>query len=232
MGDPGDGEADYVEVGAFDAGDEARGYALDGVGAGFVEGFAGGEVAVNVFSGELGEMDESGFDESAALGVGKTNERDAGEDDVGAARKLFEHVAGVVGGARLAEDVGVEGDDGVGGDDDGGANGASSDEFGFGAGEALDVILRRFIGEGSFVDGGREHGEMEAGVAQNVGAAGRGGGEDEFHGGGQPPVNSGQGENTTAYRFQQPGFRMGETKLELSERQGPSVGMLVSLTAR
>ncbi len=37
-GDEGDGEADYVEVIAFDAGDPACGAALDGVGAGLSRG--------------------------------------------------------------------------------------------------------------------------------------------------------------------------------------------------
>ena len=41
----GEGEADDVEVAAFDAGNEAAGVALDGVGAGFIERFVGGEIA-------------------------------------------------------------------------------------------------------------------------------------------------------------------------------------------
>src|ERR1700737_894713 len=134
----GEREADDVEVAAFDARNEAAGAALNGVGAGFVVGFVGGKVAGDFFVIELGEMDVSGFDESAAFGVGKANESDAREDGVRAAGKFFEHVAGVVGGARLAEDVAVEGDLGIGADDDGRANGAGGDEFGFGEGETLD----------------------------------------------------------------------------------------------
>jgi len=57
LGDVREGQADYVEVVAFDAGDVAAGAALDGVGAGFVVGFFGGEVTRNFFGGELGEMD-------------------------------------------------------------------------------------------------------------------------------------------------------------------------------
>ena len=59
-----EGQADYVEVVAFDAGDVAAGAALNGVGAGFVVGLFGGEVTGDFFCGELGEMDERGFDES------------------------------------------------------------------------------------------------------------------------------------------------------------------------
>ncbi len=162
MGDAGQGEADDVEVVAFDAGDVAAGAALNGVGAGFVVGLFGGEVTRDFFGGELGEMDERGFDEGAALGVREADERDAGYDGVGAAGEIFEHVAGVVGGAGLAEDVAFESDDGVGGDDDGGAGGASGDEFGFGVGEALDESLGGFAGYGSFVDGGRDDGRTRS----------------------------------------------------------------------
>ena len=64
LGDASQGEADDVEVVAFDARDVAAGAALDGVGAGFVVRLFGGEVTRDFFGGELGEMDEGGFDES------------------------------------------------------------------------------------------------------------------------------------------------------------------------
>ena len=182
MGDAGQGKADYVEVVAFDTGDVAAGAALDGVGAGFIVGFFGPEVAGDFFSGELDEMDERGFDEAAALGVGETDEGDAGEDRMGAAGKFFEHVAGIVRGAGFAEDAAFESYDGVRGEDNGGAYGAGGDEFSFGVCEALDVIGRGFLREGSLVDGGGHHDEGEAGVVKNFGATGGGGGEDEFHG--------------------------------------------------
>ncbi len=51
LGDAGQGEADYVEVIAFDAGDVAAGASLDGVGAGFVVRLAGGEVTRDFFDG-------------------------------------------------------------------------------------------------------------------------------------------------------------------------------------
>lgn len=57
LGDPGEGEADDVEIVAFDAGDVAAGAALDGVGAGFVVWLFGGEVTRDFFGGELREMD-------------------------------------------------------------------------------------------------------------------------------------------------------------------------------
>jgi len=85
--------------------------------------------------------------------------------------KFFEHVAGVVGGAGLAEDAAFESDDGVGGEDDCGAGGAGGDEFGFGVGQALHVIAGRFAGEGRFVDGGGDDYEGEAGVVEDLCAA-------------------------------------------------------------
>src|SRR5258708_6161236 len=104
----GEREADDVEVATFDARNEAAGAALDGVGAGFVVRFVRGEVAGDFFVIKLGEMDVGRFDESAALGVGKADEGDTGEDGVRAAGKFFKHVAGVAPGARLAADVDLE----------------------------------------------------------------------------------------------------------------------------
>src|SRR6266853_2099937 len=109
----GEGQADDVEIATFDAGDVTAGAALDGVGARFVVGFAGREVAGDFFRGKHVEVDEGGFDEGDALGVGEADERDASDYGVGAAGKFFEHVAGVVGGAGLAEDVALESDFGV-----------------------------------------------------------------------------------------------------------------------
>jgi len=107
LGDAREGQADDVEVVAFDAGNVAACAALNGVGAGFVVGLFGGEVTRDFFGGELGEMDERGFNEAAALGVGEANESDTRYDRMGAAGKIFQHVAGVIGGAGLAEDAAV-----------------------------------------------------------------------------------------------------------------------------
>src|SRR5216684_1290885 len=177
-----EGQADNVEVAAFDARDVAAGAALDGVAAGFVVGLAGSEITGDFFRREHGEMDQRGLDEGEALGVGKADEGDSGDDGVRKTGKFFEHVASVIGGAGLAEDVAFEGDFGVGADDDGGANGAGSDELGFGDGETLDESVDGFARVGSFVDGGREDGEGEASVAQDFGAADGSGSEDELHG--------------------------------------------------
>jgi len=98
-----------------------------------------------------------------------------------AAGELFEHAVGVITGARLTENFVVEGDDSVRGDDNSWAHGARGDELGFGIRESENESGRRFIGRWGFVDGGSKHGERNAGVAQNLGAAGRGRGEDEFH---------------------------------------------------
>jgi hypothetical protein len=134
LGDVCEGQADDVEVVAFNARDVAAGAALDGVGAGLVVRFFGGEVTRDFFAGELGEMDQRGFDEGAALGVWQADQCNCGYDRMGSAGKTFEHMAGVFARAGLAEDVTLKGYDGVGGKYDGGAYGAGGGEFGFGIG--------------------------------------------------------------------------------------------------
>ena len=182
MLEAGEREADHIEVAAFDARDVAASAALDGVAAGFIVRLFSGEIAGDFFGGEHVELDKGGFDEGEALSVGQADERHAGDDGVSAAGKFFEHVPGVVGRAGLAEDVAFEGDFRVGTDDDGGACGTFGDELGFGEGEALDEVVGGFAGIGRFVNVGGEHSEREAGVVEDFGAAGGGGGEDEFHG--------------------------------------------------
>jgi hypothetical protein len=180
--DAGEGEAHDVEVATFDAGNEAACVALNGVGAGFVMRFTGGEVADDLLAGERGEMDEGRFDKGAARGIGEADEGYTGDDGVGAAREFFEHVTRIVRGAGLAEDETVESNNGVRGDDDRRADSTRGNEFGFCLGEALHVFVGRFAGKGSFVDGGRKHNEREAGIAKDFGAARGGGSEDQLHG--------------------------------------------------
>ena len=182
MLEAGEGETDDVEIAAINAGDEAAGAALDGVGAGFVMGFAGREIADDFFMRESSELDQSGLRENNALGVGKADEGDAGDDGVGAAGKSFEHLTGVLRRTRLAEDVAFESDFGVGGNDDGGADGAGGDQLGFGDGQALDEVVSGFARVGRFVNGRREHGERNLRVAKNLGAANGSGSENQFHG--------------------------------------------------
>ena len=178
----GEGEADDVEVATFDAGDVAAGAALDGIGASLIVGFAGREVAGDFSSGERGKVHQRGLDEGEPLGVGKADEGDTGDDGVREAGKFFKHMAGVVGGARLAEDAAFEGDDGVGGDDDGRADGAGSDQLGLGSGKALDEVVRGFAGARRFVNGGGRHREWYSGVAKDAGAAFGSGSKDQLHG--------------------------------------------------
>jgi hypothetical protein len=176
----GEREADDVKIAAFDARDEAAGAALDGVG--FIVRFAGGEITGDLFLRKSGELHQRGFDESEPLGVGKADERDASDDSVGAAGKFFEHAAGVVGGTWFAEDVAFKGDFGVGGDDDGGPDGAGGDKFGFGDGQTLNEFVSGFARVSRFVDCGGKQDEGEARAAKNFSAAGRCGSEDQLHG--------------------------------------------------
>jgi hypothetical protein len=177
----GEWEADYVEVAAFNARDVASGAPLDSVGTGFVVGLAGGEIHGDFLRGERIEVDLRGLDELEVRGVWQADKRDAGENGMSAAGELLEHVVGVIGGAWFTEDFVVEDDDGVGGDDNGWANGARGDEFGFGVGEAEDESVGRFVGRRRFVHSGGEYGKRNASVAQDFGPAWGGRGEDEFH---------------------------------------------------
>jgi hypothetical protein len=179
--DAGEGEAHDIEVAAFDAGNEAAGVALNGVGAGFVMRLAGGEVGEDLLAGERGEMDERRFDKGAARGIGEADEGYAGDDGVGAARKFFEHVTRIVRGAGLAQDEAVESNNGVRGDDDRRADSTRGNEFGLCLGEALDVFVGRFAGKGSFVHRGGKYNEREAGIAKDFGTACRCGSKDQLH---------------------------------------------------
>jgi len=111
-GDEGDGEADDVEVVAFDAGNPAGGAALDGVGSGLVHGLAGSDVGGDFLFGKCAEGYGCGF--GADLGGGCGDEGDAGDDLMGAAGEETQHAGGVGGVGGLAEDLVVEGYDGVG----------------------------------------------------------------------------------------------------------------------
>jgi len=116
---------------------------------------------------------------------------------MGAAGEETQHACGVGGVGGLAEDVVVEGDDGVGGEyhlrlgrrhlqcgrrsllartsfcD------FAENSFGFFAGEASDVGDGVFVGEGILGNVGGMNGERVAGLGEEFAASRRGGGEDE-----------------------------------------------------
>ncbi len=176
-------QANDVEVTALDAGNVTAGAALNAIGASFVVRLAGGEIPGDFLGGESSEVHERGLHEGAALDIGKADEGDAGDDGVRAAGKLFQHVTGLVGRARLAKNAAVQGYFRVGGDDDGRADGAGGDKVRLGVSQALNEIVRGFARVRRFVDGGGEHREMEPSVAQDFGAAERSGSKNELHAG-------------------------------------------------
>jgi len=135
-------KSDNIEIAALDAWNITPGASLDSVRAGLVESFASRKVEVDFVLGELGEMNERGFDKGAPLAIRQSNKGNTCEDRMSAAGKLFEHVACVVGGAGLAEDAAFEGDNSVGGEHDRWTDGSRGNEFGFGFGEAKDVVVR------------------------------------------------------------------------------------------
>src|SRR6267378_7234253 len=82
-------QSNYVEIAAFDARNEATRAALYAVGAGFIVLFPGSEVARDLFRGEDAELNQGGLGECDAFRIGKTNERNSGDDGVRAAGKFY-----------------------------------------------------------------------------------------------------------------------------------------------
>jgi len=176
-------ESYHVEVTPLDTSDEFSGAALNGVGAGFADGFAGGHVRGDFARGEPSEGDPGGFDGGeeahATTARREAQERDGREDAVRAAGKKAEHAAGVGEGGRLAENFAAEDDHGVRAEDDGGAANMASGGESLGAGEAGSVARGGFAFARRFVHGCGKDAEGNARAAQDFRAAGRGGGEDE-----------------------------------------------------
>src|SRR5438270_2043142 len=138
-------QSNYVRVAAVDGVDEHAAKALRGVGAGFVERLAGGDIPRDV---ALVERQHPHFrlrHARVAPAAGGVLERDAGVDGVRLAGDGGEHAprVGVVG--RLLQQFVAEKDGGVGGDDPGIAV-FRRDDGGFVARQAGHVLLRRFAG--------------------------------------------------------------------------------------
>ena len=167
----GEGEAHYVEEVAFDAGDPAGGIALDAVGASLVEGVAGGEVMGEVGVGDGREEDAGGF-YVGALRRGR-DYGDAGVDLVDSVGELAEHALGFGNVCGFVEDLLFTDDGGVR-TEDGGFWVECVDGLRFFEGEALDVGGGCLVGVEGFVDGCGEDVEAEAGLGEEVAAAGGG----------------------------------------------------------
>jgi hypothetical protein len=171
LDDGGYGEAHYVEEVAFDAGDPAGGVALDAVGSGFVEGVVGGEVVGEVGFGDRGEEDAGGF-YVRAVGGGR-DDRYAGVDLVGSVGELAEHALGFGNVCGFVEDLLFTDYCGVG-TEDGGFGVEGLDGLRLFEGESLDVGGGGFVGVEGFVDVRGEDVEAQAGLGEEVAAAGRG----------------------------------------------------------
>lgn len=153
-----DREADDVGVVAVDAGDKAGEEALDGVGARFVVGFGRREIPVQFLAGDWGDVDD-GFGvilKECVVG----GETESSQDDVRAAGQGFEHLAGVLRISGFFKDLVIDDDDGVGAE---GEFARLADGERFVAGEAQDVIKRRF---GRFAELGNLGGANQVGDAR------------------------------------------------------------------
>ena len=104
--------------------------------------------------------------------VGGSDDGDAGVDLVDAVGELAEHAFGVGEVGGFVEDLLVRDDGGVGAEDSGfGVEGV--DGLRFFEGEALHVGGGRFVGVEGFVDVGGEDVEAQAGLGEEIAAAGR-----------------------------------------------------------
>ena len=175
-----DGQADDVGITAFEAGDVAGGEALDGVGAGFAEGFAGGDVGVDFSGRHSGHLNVGALDAAPEIAV--KAEADGGKDEVGAALKGGEHGDGGGCAGRLFEDPfdsGVEQyNGGVGGEH--ALIGGGVERSGFFAGETGDVGGGGFAVSFDFFDAAGTDLKGDTGLGEQVSAARRFAGKQEF----------------------------------------------------
>ena len=110
------GQAHDVEVGALEPGDADVAYPfLDAVGSGFVQGVVVVYVVFYLLLGEGGEGDVTGAGEAVCEACG--GEGDACYDLMGAAGEAGEHLAGFFLGTGFAQNLAVQTDDGVCGDE-------------------------------------------------------------------------------------------------------------------
>ena len=173
----GDGQSDDVVEAAFDARDPAGGVALDAVGAGLVHWLAGGEVVDELVFRNAVESDLRDFDVAETFAA--THDSNSREDLMGAAGEKLKHAARVGLVYRLAEDLAVAEDTGVGGEDDErslhGMKGLarSPDGFRLLLGESKDEGGGGFVGFALLGDIGCFDGEGEAGLGEEFTATGR-----------------------------------------------------------
>ena len=109
-----DGEADDIAEGAGDAFDDFIAAFLNGIRAGLVEGINLRQVITDLTDVEGTEDDVGGVGEKLLAMAAEMDEADAGDDAMGASLQLLEHAAGIVKVGGLAEEGGIQGDQGVG----------------------------------------------------------------------------------------------------------------------
>ena len=134
--------------------------------------------------GDAGEFDARAFEMGERYAVVGTNDEQAGQNLMGGGVQQAQHAAGIVGVFRFGENLFAGQDHGIRGDDDGRSavsQCAPGYGMGFGLGDARDVGFDGFAGCERLVDVRGLNGEVETRVAQDLGATGRGGGEDKFH---------------------------------------------------
>ena len=108
-------QADDVAVIALDARDELGGAALDSVGSCFIHGFAGRNIIRNFFVCHIAEEHTRGFHGGQRLRA--REDGNGGGDVMRASTQEADHAVGVLRIARLAEQLIVSSNSGIGTDD-------------------------------------------------------------------------------------------------------------------
>ena len=108
------GQPHHVEVAAFDAGDEARSEALNGVAAGLVKGFTTFDVTADFIFGQVSESNVGCFVSPGQDGFWRADESHPCNYAMRMAGERAQHPGGVSGIDRFLQDFSVDGHHGVG----------------------------------------------------------------------------------------------------------------------
>jgi len=174
------GKSDHVVVIALEALDERVPDVLDGVAAGLVGVGVPVEIGLDLLRGQGLKRDMRRLVTDDETVVGRPEEGDSRQDAVTPAGQAAEHRRGVLPGFRLAEDLPVQADDRVGGDDQG-IREARPDVAGFEDGRFPDEEDRIALIEGALVHAAGNDAEVGEDPAEDLLPAGRPRGQDDVH---------------------------------------------------
>lgn len=173
------GEADDVGITSIQRGNGAKARMLDGVGTCFIEGIAGCDVGKNFFVGVVSHGDGRHANLGDRFSTAMQEDGYGGVDLVSAPTQMLEHFHGFCGIARFPHDGQAIDDGGICRDCHAVRTEGVCGGQGFHCGEAGDVGVRIFTGEGGFIHIHRVHMEHPAPQREQLPSAGGIGGKGE-----------------------------------------------------